>query len=275
MTAYRCSLFGATALLAIAGCRGDSGPKVLLRYRPPAGAAYHYAFEQQNTVRVEGAGPATASAPPAQTFNMRIYYTQQVKGPAPAPGGVAVTTTFDSTTLDGPGAGAMKPELARLRGMRSDLVYDDRMRVMSAAFSGLAGAPSPLAEQLAAIVKSMALGLPESPVGVGVSWVSEQETQLGGPINPSNPIKTRTKFTVRQVLVAGPDTSVLLGAETTFRRGQVSGGLTGAEVFSLTRSVPARVTQGGTMRMNGKTLGRSEKTIALSQRTSLRLVGGK
>jgi hypothetical protein len=274
MTAYRCSMFTATALLAITGCRGESGPKVLLRYHPPAGAAYRYALEELSAIRVEGgAAPSPGGAAPEQSLTLRVYYTQRVKGPAQ--GGVAVTTTFDSTTLDGPATGAMKPELARLRGVRSDMVYDDRMRVVSAAFSGLTGAPSPLAEQVATSVKSMALHLPEAPVGVGASWVSEQEAPLGGPISPSSPIKARTKFTVRQILVAGPDTSVLLGAETTYRRGQVSGGRMGAEVFSLTRSAPVRVTMGGTMRMNGKTVGRSEKTIALSQRTSLRLIGGK
>ena len=276
MTAYRWSMFGATALLAITGCRGESGPKVMLRYHPPAGAVYHYALEQQTTVRVEGGAAPAAAATPEQTFNLRIYYTQQVKGPAQGgQGGLAITTTFDSAMIDGPGAAAAKPELNHLRGMRSDMVYDDRMQVMSAAPSGLTGTPSPLAEELAASVKSMALQLPEAPVGVGASWVSEEEAPLGGPLNPSRQIKARTNFTVRQILAVGADTSVLLGAETTFRRGLVSGGLVGAEVFSLTHSVPVRVTMGGTMRTNGKTVGRSEKTIAMSQRTSLRLVGTK
>src|SRR5438876_158606 len=127
----------ATLLATIGGCRGGaSGPKVTLRYHPPAGAAYHYAHDQQNAMRFEG-GPM--GAVPEQTFRMRMYYTQLVKGPAP--GGVAVTVTFDSTSLDAPGmgAGAMRPALDRMRGMRSDVVYDDRMHVLSAAFTGLTG----------------------------------------------------------------------------------------------------------------------------------------
>jgi hypothetical protein len=107
---------------------------------------------------------------------------------------------------------------------------------------------------------------------VGDSWVSEQEMPLGAPLNPGTPVKTRTKLTVRQILVVGADTSVLLGAETRFPRGQVSGGLMGAQVFSVSRGIPVRTTMGGTLRMRGTAVGRSEKTIAMNQRTSLRLV---
>src|SRR5438093_12090022 len=105
------------------------------------------------------------SALPEQTFRMRMYYTQLVKGPAQ--GGVAVTVTFDSTSLDAPGMGpgAMRPALDRLRGLRSAVVYDERMHVMSAAFTGLAAAASPATEQLGNSMKSMAFPLPEAPDG--------------------------------------------------------------------------------------------------------------
>src|SRR2546427_2541008 len=51
-----------------------------------------------------------------------------VKGPAQ--GGVAVTVTFDSTSIEAPGmgSGAMGPALDRMRGMKSDVVYDERDR---------------------------------------------------------------------------------------------------------------------------------------------------
>jgi hypothetical protein len=101
MTAVRLLTFTATALLALGGCRrgGSSVPKVTLRYHPPAGAAYHYALDQQNTMKVE-AGPM--SAMPEQTFRMRMFYTQLVAGPAQGgqggAGGIAVTVTFDDST---------------------------------------------------------------------------------------------------------------------------------------------------------------------------------
>src|SRR5438552_7252398 len=149
----------ATLLAMIGGCRGGaSGPKVTLRYHPPAGAAYHYALDQQNAMRIEGGPMGTM---PEQTFRMRMYYTQVVKGPAQ--GGVAVTVTFDSTSLDSPGmgAGAMRPALDRMRGMRSDVVYDDRMHVLSAAFTGLTGDPSPVTEQPGITMKTGTTGQPE------------------------------------------------------------------------------------------------------------------
>jgi hypothetical protein len=49
----------------------------------------------------------------------------------------------------------------------------------------------------------------------------------------------------------------------------------GALVFSVSRGIPVRTTMGGTLRMRGTAVGRSEKTIAMNQRTSLRLVERK
>src|SRR5437870_6559195 len=215
MVAPRSLARAATVLVTIGACRGGaSGAKITLRYHPPTGAAYHYSLDQQNAMRIVG-GPM--SALPEQTFRMRMYYTQVVKGPAQ--GGVAVTVTFDSTSLDAPGMGpgAMRPALDRMRGMRSDIVYDDRMHVLSAAFTGLTGAPSPVTEQLGSSMKAMAFPLPEGPVGVGDSWVAEHELPLGQQaLNASRPLKSRTRITVKEIQIAGADTSVVLGIETHF-----------------------------------------------------------
>ena len=282
----------ATLLAMIGGCRGGaSGPKVTLRYHPPAGAAYHYALDQQNAMRIEG-GPM--SAMPEQTFRMKMYYTQLVKGPAAAGagGGVAVLVTFDSTSLDAPGmgAGAMQPALDRMRGMRSNIVYDDRMRVLSAAFTGLAGAPSPVTEQLGTSLKAMAFPLPERPVGLGDSWVTEHEMPLGQQLNASHPIKARTKLTVKEITVAGPDTSVVFAVETSFpgepielkQQGQqvtmtLTGNLSGEQVYSVARSAHVRSNMGGTMKISvrGGQAGRGEMRMAMTQQTSLQLTEAK
>src|SRR5436853_6906220 len=108
----------APVLVTIGACRGGaSGAKITLRYHPPTGAAYHYSLDQQNAMRIVG-GPM--SALPEQTFRMRMYYTQVVKGPAQ--GGVAVTVTFDARSLDAPGRGpgAMPRALDRTRGVRRE-----------------------------------------------------------------------------------------------------------------------------------------------------------
>ncbi len=292
MFAPRSLALTATVLVTIGACRGGaSGAKITLRYHPPTGAAYHYSLDQQNAMRIVG-GPM--SALPEQTFRMRMYYTQLVKGPAQ--GGVAVTVTFDSTSLDAPGMGpgAMRPALDRMRGMRSDVVYDDRMHVLSAAFTGLTGAPSPVTEQLGSSMKSMAFPLPEGPVGVGDSWVAEHELPLGHQaLNASGPLKSRTKITVKEIQIAGADTSVLLGIETSFpeapitlmQRGEgggrqtgtlrLSGNLSGEQLYSLQRSAQVRALMGGTITMKTGTTGQPEMTMAMTQQTSLQLTEAK
>ncbi len=292
MLAARSLALAATVLVTIGGCRrGASGPRITLRYHPPAGAAYHYALDQQNAMRFEG-GPM--SAMPEQTFRMRMYYTQLVKGPAQ--GGVAVTVTFDSTSLDAPGMGpgAMRPALDRMRGMRSDIVYDERMHVLSAAFSGLTGAPSPVTEQLGSSMKAMVFPLPEGPVGVGDSWVAEHELPLGHQaLNASRPLKSRTKITVKEIQITGADTSVLLGIETSFpdepitltQRGEggapqtgtlrLSGNLSGEQLYSLRRSAQVRAMMGGTIKMKSGARGQPEMTMAMTQQTSLQLTEAK
>ena len=283
MPAPRFLALAEIVLVMIGGCRGGaSGPKVTLRYHPPAGAAYHYALDQQNTMHIE-AGPM--SGIPEQVFRMRVFYTQMVNGPGKAgSGGVAVTVTFDSTSIEAPGmgAGAMQPALDRMRGMKSAVVYDDRMRVLSAAFTGLAGAPSPVTDQMAASLKSMAFPLPEGPVGIGDSWVTEHDLPLG-QLNASKPIKARTKLTVKDIQVTGADTSVLFIVETNFpeepielaQQGQqvtmkLSGSLAGEQVYSLARSANVRSSMGGTMKINVGGM-----TMALKQRTSLQLAEAK
>src|SRR5207245_11490844 len=53
MTAARPILpAGAVLATVLAGC-GSGGPKVALRYHPPTGAVYHYAFEQHSKIKFE------------------------------------------------------------------------------------------------------------------------------------------------------------------------------------------------------------------------------
>jgi hypothetical protein len=285
MTASRSLVLAAAACAALAGCRGGGGggPKITLRYHPPAGAAYHYALEQHNSMKIEG---GAMGGMPEQSLTMHMYYTQLVGGPTQ--GGTAVTVTFDSTALESSsmGTGAMQPALDRMRGMKSALVYDDRMHVLSAVFSGISGEASPVTDQMGKNLKAMVFPFPEGPVGVGDSWTAENELPLGVQLNASAPIKSKTKLTVKEIQVAGADTSVRLAVETTFPdepitlnqqgrqiRMKLSGSLTGEQVYSVTRSAQLRGTIGGAMRFNvkGGSAAPQEMTVAVTQQTSLRL----
>ena len=187
----------ATAVVVVGGCRSKPGPRVSLRYHPPTGATFHYTLEQQNSVKMEG-GPMAQL--PGQEITLHIYYSQAVTGPTT--GGIGVTVTYDSTTMVPAG---MAPALDRMRGLTSKVVYDDRMHVVSASFSGIEGQQSPVVEQMGNSVRGMTVPLPEGPVGVGDSWSSETELPIAARLGASAPLKARTKHTLKAIQVAGAE----------------------------------------------------------------------
>src|SRR5260370_9404304 len=60
--------------------------------------------------------------------------------------------------------------------------------------------------------------LSEGRVGVGVSWVGEHELPLAQQFGTNTPIKSRTKLTMKEIVVAGAENSVRFSVETTFPR---------------------------------------------------------
>src|SRR2546425_1163713 len=182
------------------------------------------------------------------------------------------------------------PRLDRMRGLTSTIVYDDRMNVVRAEFRGVAGTPSPLTDQMGKSVKNMAFPLPTEPVGVGDSWTSETELPISQIVSTSAPLKAKSKLTVKQLQIAGADTTVVLAVETSFptdpvtvtQQGQTStlrfsGTLTGERQFSVSKGAPLGSTMSGTMRItaSGGQLGPAGMTMALEQRTSLELTDRK
>jgi hypothetical protein len=218
---------------------------------------------------------------------MHLYYTQLVHGSAG--GRVAVTVTFDSTRVDAPGMSAPALlALDRMRGMTSDVVYDERMQLLSAAQSGGEGAPSAVSERIGAIVKSMALPLPDVPVGVGDAWVTEQELPVAQELGASAAVKARTTLTVKEIIVAAADTSVRFAVETRFPgdpvalrlQGQeatvrLSGRLSGEQVYSVSRGAQVRTVLGGTVTITFRGGPAGDRTMVMTQQTALALTGGK
>src|SRR5207253_4592130 len=112
-------------------------------------------------------------------------------------------------------------------------------------------------------------------------------------LNASRPLKSRTRITVKEIQIAGADTSVVLGIETHFpddpitltQRGEggapqtgtlrLSGSLSGEQVYSLQRSAQVRAMMGGTIKMKSGTAGQPETTMAMTQQTSLQLTEAK
>src|SRR5437667_4696562 len=146
--------------LAVAACGGGGGgPTVALRFHPPAGAVYHYALEQRTQVSI-ASGPLAAMA--KQQLFMRVHYTQTVKGPASG-GGTEVDVVFESMTMEVPGVSPdlIARELAKMKGTRTTVVYDERGQIVRSDFTPVPGLPPEMAGEVATSLKSMTLGFPD------------------------------------------------------------------------------------------------------------------
>jgi hypothetical protein len=266
---------------------GNAVSKVTLRYHPPAGAVHRYALDQINKMSME-AGPMAGMGEQQLTLQMR--FTQNVTGPVP--GGIEVKVTFDSTRMEAPGVSPemMARELNQLRGLVSTVLFDERAQVIRSDMGAAPGVAPELTSQMTTGVKAMMFALPEQAVGRGDSWTVKTDLPVGQLPGASGAGASLTKLTVQDIRVAGGDTTVLLGVETTFPgdpitlsiAGQpatlrLSGGLSGDQTFSLTRGVVVSGTMKGTMKMNvsGGPLGRQGMVLSSVTETSLRLADAK
>jgi len=273
--------------LAALGCGKDrSATKLTLRYHPPAGASYHYALEQHNSMKLEG-GPLGQGQGQEQKFTTRMYFTQSVG--RPARGGIAVTIRFDSTTLESSmmPRGSLAPVLDGMRGLMGQVVYDDRMNVLHAEFGQVPGLPPQIMDQLSGHIREMVFPLPDQPVGVGDSWSTETALPMGEI--GSGTAKARTKLTVKELNASGPDTTILLVVETTLpgdpitvsgdgearRTLKLSGGLAGEQLFSVTRGAAVRSSMGGSMRVKVSGGPQGAMEMSLQHLTSLQLSEAK
>jgi len=232
-------------VLAVAAC-GGGGPKVALRYHPPAGAVYHYALEQRTQVSIQS-GPLAAMG--KQQLFMRMHFTQTVKGPTD--GGTEVEVVFESMTMEMPGVSpdVVARELAKLNGLRSTVVYDERGKVVRSTFAPAPGVPPELRKEMATGVQAMTFGFPDKPVGQGDSWTMTTELPLpqlpGTNTSPAGPAKTT--LTVREIRVAGSDTSVVLDIKTAFPSGPIQVSSRG---------------QAGTLKLEGELAGHQQFSIS-------------
>ena len=224
---------------------------------------------------------------PAQHMAMHVYFTQVVTGPTK--GGVGVTVRLDSTTLDSPlmAANAYRAAFDRIRGLTSNVVYDDRMNVVSAEFTkGGAAAISPITEQIAKNLKDATFPLPDKPVGVGDTWTAQVDLPINQIAAGNPPMHATTKLTMKEIHAEGADTTILVALVTTFpadpikvkQEGQdltltMSGSLTGEQLFSVSRGAVVRAARSGTMRihMAGEVLGPSGTDMTAKQASSLEL----
>jgi hypothetical protein len=247
--------------LAVVGC-GGGGPKVALRFHPPAGAVYHYALEQRTLISIES-GPLAAMG--KQRLFMRVHFTQTVKGPTE--GGTEVDVVFESMEMEIPGVSqaVIAGELAKMNGMRSTLVYSEAGKVVRSHFEPSPGTPAELTRQMSSGVTAMTFGFPDHPVGKGDSWTFTTDLplpQLPGT-NASQAGPAISALTVREIRITGADTAVVVDIKTAFPTGPIqisSGGqsgtiklegdLAGHEQFSISRGAILDGTVKGSTKMH-------------------------
>jgi len=285
----------ASAVLLLIACRdrgagggGGIDTKVTLRYHPPAGAVYHYALVQRNVITMQ-AGPLAGMG--KQELGMRMHFTQTVKGPAVDGSGIEVQVTFDSTNMEVPGVppDRMAQELARLRGLKSTVVFDARAQVVRTDFGSAPGIPPEMASQMAAGVKAMTFAFPEQPLGRGDSWTIASDLPVGQlpGTGGAQAGPARTTLTVREIRVAGADTTVVLDVATAFPTEPIElniggqratlklfGTLAGDQHFSLSRGTVLEGTLKGTIKMNvtSAALGQQAMVVSTDTESSLRLL---
>lgn len=267
------------------GCKGADRPptaittKIVLRYHPPAGAAYRYQMDQTSSF-----GP-DSSADTGGVNTMRISFTQAVG--APAADGVPVTFTFDSTSIVSPMLNPAAADQAanRLKGAQLMTVYDDHLRPVRNDVSSLSGIPPLVRDQMQVGFRAAALALPDQAVGPGDSWTNETELPVGAI--GGAPLTVHTKVTVREISVSRGDTTVRLGVETALPPepmqfsfgGQqftvaLKGAITGEQLLSLTRGAVVSAALGGTMHVavSGGLFGAPGMKVRLQQQGTLKLV---
>jgi hypothetical protein len=252
---------------------------------------YHYALEQNTQVTMRS-GPLTGMG--KQQLKMRMHFTQTIKGPAANGSGTEVAVVFDSTTLEMPGvpSDAAERELARMRGLRSTVVFDELAQIVSTDFAAQPGMTPAMANQMGAGIKAMAFAFPEQPVGRGDSWTVTTELPLGQlpGTNASGAGPARTTLTVREIRVEEADTSLLLDIKTRFPSGpieltfagqratlKISGELAGNQQFSVSRGAVVNATLKGamTMTITAAALGSQGMAMLSETENTLRLMDGR
>jgi hypothetical protein len=275
-------------LLAVFACKGKAPApvpvttKIALRYHPPSGAVYRYVLEQSSRF-----APDTAAATDSATLTSMTLMFQQRIGNRGAEGAL-VTMTLDSSNVASP---MLSPEAAaaaagELRGLSVTGVLDDRLRFVRADFSSLGRLPIIVREQVELGIRAAALSFPEEAVGPGDGWSIQTELPFA-QLASGSPLDVTSKITVRSITVTRGDTTVELGVETAlperpleFNFGgqtvavRLRGGITGNQVFSLTRGAVVNGMLGGLMHLTvtGGFFGSQGMMMRVEQRAATRLV---
>lgn len=236
-------------MLACVAAVACGSPKILMRYHPRAAT---YRFVMQQNLKGGLTGPAAAALPVGEA-SVSGRFTEAIAGPADS--GTAVTWTIDTLTVTSPqqdvaarADSLLAARLARIKAMSFDVVYDDRMIAIKTRIddpTGLGAADTNATGALRDAAHAFSFPLPHDPLGKGDTWRAADEFALPG-IGGAEPVQVQYELTVKDIVVTGSDTSVVIGIVTKFPdtplpltvrgvqlQGKLTGSATGEETFSL------------------------------------------
>lgn len=246
------------ACVAVAGC---GSPTTLMRFHPKAAT---YRFVMQEDVNGSMVGGTAAAVPVAQA-SVGGQFTEAIAGPRDS--GIMVTWTIDTLTVKSPqqdiaarAESSLATRLARIKAMSLDVVYDDRMIPMHMDVhdpTAVGGQDQDAPNALRSAAHSFVFPLPREPLAKGATWRAADEFSLPG-LTGTQPVQVQYELTVKDILVNGADTSVVIGIATKFPdaplpmtvqgvqlQGKLTGSATGEETFSLTEGALVSGTMDG------------------------------
>lgn len=236
-----------------------------MRFHPKA-ATYRFVMQEDLNGSLVGGG---AAAMPVGQASVGGQFTEAIAGPRDS--GTLVTWTIDTLTVKSPqqqiaarAESSLATRLARIKAMSFDVVYDDRMIPMHMDVhdpTAVAGQDQDAPNALRSAAHSFAFPLPREPLGKGDTWRSADEFALPG-LTGTQPVQVQYELTVKDILVNGSDTSVVIGIATKFPdtplpmtvqgvqlQGKLTGAATGEETFSLTEGALVTGTMDGNVKV--------------------------
>ena len=250
------------SVLPLVAC---GSPKVLMRFHPKAAT---YRFVMQEDMKGSLSGGAGSASMPVGEASVGGEFNEAIGGPRD--GGIGVIWTIDTLTVKSPQEMAARAEstlaarVARIKAMSFDVVYDDRMIPMKEQVNdptGVSGHDPDAPGALRSAAHSFAFPLPREPLGKGDTWRAADDLALPG-VTDASAVQVQYELTVKDIVVNGADTSVVIGITAKFPdtplpltiqgvrlQAKLSGSTTGEETFSLTQGALMTGTLNGAVKV--------------------------
>jgi hypothetical protein len=242
-------------------------PKVLMRFHPKAAT---YRFVMQEDMKGSLSGGAGSASLPVGEASVGGQFTEAIGGPRD--GGIGVIWTIDTLTVKSAqqkmaarAESTLAARLAQIKAMSFDVVYDDRMIPMKEQVNdptAASGRDPDAPSALRSAAHSFAFPLPREPLGKGDTWRAADDLALPG-LTGGGAVQVQYELTVKDILVNGADTSVVIGITAKFPdtplplniqglrlQAKLSGSTTGEETFSLTQGALTTGTLNGTVKVD-------------------------